>query len=107
MADKQLYGINQEKIGQKVKEFVCDVKTSVHADGCPHSRVCARWTLRSAPINAIENFPEHISEESPSNISPQKPYPKFLNPRMTFENTPLSTSAVRISIGLSHVMAGS
>ena len=34
-----------------------------------------------------DKFPAHLSAESPSNISPtrQKSYPKFRNPRTTFE----------------------
>ena len=36
----------------------------------PRSWVCARETLRSAPIDMSGNFPAYVSEESPSNISP-------------------------------------
>ena len=36
------------------------------------------------PIGTSRNFPAHMSAESPSNISP-KSYPKFRNPRTTFE----------------------
>ena len=48
--------------------------------------------LRSPPhIDVSWNYPAHASAESPSNLSPspQKSYPKFRNPRMTFENTSL------------------
>ena len=37
---------------------------SASGDGGPRSRVCARETLRSAPIDTSGNFP------APSNISP-------------------------------------
>ena len=43
---------------------------SASADGGPRSRVCARETLCSAPIDASGNFLAHMSAESPSNISP-------------------------------------
>ena len=41
-----------------------------HADGGPRSRVCARETLRWAPIDTSGHFSAHVSAESPSNISP-------------------------------------
>ena len=34
---------------------------SVHADGGPRSRVCARLTLHSAHIDMSGNFPAHVS----------------------------------------------
>ena len=48
-------------------------KISASADGGPRSRVFARETLRSAPIDTSGNFPAHMSAESPSNISPNPP----------------------------------
>ena len=45
-------------------------KISARANVGPCCRVCARETLRSAPINMSEHFPAHLSAESPSNISP-------------------------------------
>ena len=63
-------------------------KISADADVGPRSRVCARQTLRSAPINTSGNFPGYMSAESPSNIfpNPQKSYPKFRNPRTIFDS---------------------
>jgi hypothetical protein len=54
------------------------------APGSAHARPSAQ-----SPIN--NKIPAHVSAESPSNISPNpyKSYPKSLNPRTTFENTPL------------------
>ena len=37
------------------------------------------------PIDTSGNFPAHVSAGSPSNISPNPSYPKFQNPRTTFE----------------------
>jgi hypothetical protein len=37
---------------------------SASADGGPRSRVCARETLRSTPIDISGNFPAHVSAES-------------------------------------------
>jgi hypothetical protein len=72
----------------------------VLAPGSADARPSAR-----PPIDVSRNFPALMSAESPP--THQKSYPMFRNPRMTFENTPLSTSAVRPYIGLSHVIAGS
>ena len=36
-------------------------KIFAHADGGPRSRVCARETLRSAPIDVSGNFSAHMS----------------------------------------------
>ena len=62
---------------------------SAHADGGPHSRVYARETLCSAPINVSGNFPAHMSEESPSNISPN-PSKVISEVSELFEILPLS-----------------
>ena len=53
----------KKKKGEREKEI------SASTDGGPRSRVCARETLRSAPINTSGNFPAPMSAESPSNIS--------------------------------------
>ena len=45
-------------------------KNSASADGGPRSCVCARGTLRSAPIGTSGNFPARVSAES---ISPKFP----------------------------------
>ena len=46
------------------------LRISAGTEGGPRSRVCARYTLRSSPINTSGNFPAHMSAESSSNISP-------------------------------------
>ena len=58
----------------------------VLAPGTAHARLSAQ-----PPIDTSANFLPYVSAESPSNISPNpwKSYPKFRNPRTTFENTPL------------------
>ena len=38
-------------------------KISASADGGPRSRVCARETLCSAPIDTSGNFPAHVSAD--------------------------------------------
>ena len=53
----------------------------------PRARVCARETLRSAPIDMSGIFrrmclQSHLQSSPPT---PQKSYPKFRNPRTTFE----------------------
>ena len=53
----------KKKKGEREKEI------SASTDGGPRSRVCARETLRSAPINTRGNLPAHVSAESPSNTS--------------------------------------
>ena len=39
------------------------LKISASADGGPRSWVCARLTLRSAPIDTSRNFSVHVSAE--------------------------------------------
>ena len=46
------------------------IKNSAHTDGGPCSQVCARETLRSAPIDMSGNFSVHRSAELPKVISP-------------------------------------
>ena len=49
-----------------------------------HARAFAR-----PPIDMSGNFQSHLQTSPPT---PQKSYPKFQNPRTTFENTPLFLS---------------
>ena len=56
--------------GSEVLHRMLNTENYASADGGHRSRVCARETLRSAPIKTSRNFPAHMSAESPSNISP-------------------------------------
>ena len=52
------------------------VKISAYADGGPRSRVCARETLRSTPIDVSGNFPAPCLQ---SGLQPSPPAPQKLN----------------------------
>ena len=73
--------INCPETTQKQQEY----NISAGAGGGPRSRVCARWTLHSAPIHTSGRFPAHVSAESPSNISPN-PFNLFLWVRSPCKN---------------------
>jgi hypothetical protein len=77
---------NWNVVGVGVVERRRKLSCRVLAPGSAHARPSDR-----PPIDIRRNFLAHMSAESPSNISPnpQKSYPKFRNPRTTFENTPL------------------
>jgi hypothetical protein len=53
--------------GGKKKKKRKEKRKIASTDGGPRYRVCARKTIRSAPIDTSGNFPAHMSAESPSN----------------------------------------
>ena len=55
---------------ERLNYLIVKIQNSASADGGPRSRVCARETLCSPPIDTSGNFPTHMSAESPSNITP-------------------------------------